>query len=151
MKRSYSSENAEERERLEALAARLTDEDLDRRLPSGMTIAECLCHLAFWDAYCLAVHEQWERAEFPPPGSDFEATNSALRAIVSAVPSRVAPELAVSSARSVDMHVRDLDPVIVAAIEEAGRDRLLHRAPHRRGHLDQIERALDETANAQNG
>jgi hypothetical protein len=49
MERPFVAENTRERERLIALVARLTDEELSLSLEMGWTIASAFAHLAFWD------------------------------------------------------------------------------------------------------
>ena len=48
MDRPFVAENAQERERLSSLVARLKDEELILTLRNGWTIAVALAHLAFW-------------------------------------------------------------------------------------------------------
>ena len=45
-----SSANAKSTERLAALVARLTTEDMKRSLGANWTVGFALAHLAFWDA-----------------------------------------------------------------------------------------------------
>jgi len=142
VKPMYVQANNTERERLHSLGARLTDDDLRRRLDNGMTIATVLLHLAFWDEYCRALLEQWEQPGFTPPRTNFEAVNAAIRSVASAVPERTAVKMALAAADAVDQKVEALRPDAVTAIEAAGSSRLLERALHRRGHLDQIDSAL---------
>jgi hypothetical protein len=42
---AYTRENAIERERLNAVTAKLTEEDLNRELPNGWSVATKLAHL----------------------------------------------------------------------------------------------------------
>ena len=53
MDRPFVADNAQERERLISLVARLTDEELSLPLGNGWTIAVALAHLAFWDQRSL--------------------------------------------------------------------------------------------------
>ena len=55
MNETYVIENTVERDRLMALTARLTEEELRRQLPNGWSVATKLAHLAFWDLYWLAL------------------------------------------------------------------------------------------------
>lgn len=142
MKPTFVRANDIERERLHSLVACLTDDDLRRRLDNGMTIAAVLLHLAFWDEYCRALLEQWEQPGFTPPRTNFVAVNTAILTVASAVPERTAANMAQTAADAIDQKVEALRPEVVAAIEAAGSSRLLERALHRRGHLDQIDSAL---------
>ncbi|MEK7836640.1 MAG: maleylpyruvate isomerase N-terminal domain-containing protein, partial [candidate division NC10 bacterium] len=59
--RSYVAPNRVERQRLQALAARLGDEQLSRPLAAGWTIAGVLGHLAYWDQRILVLIERWQQ------------------------------------------------------------------------------------------
>ena len=54
------AKNAEERERLAALVARLGDADLERPLSHGWTVRDALVHLAFWDLRAVTLIERYE-------------------------------------------------------------------------------------------
>src|SRR5215469_7419579 len=58
--RAHVDQNTRERERLRALVARLTDDDLRRPVTDRWTVADMLGHLAFWDAYALSLAEKLE-------------------------------------------------------------------------------------------
>ena len=58
MDRSYVTENAAERERLKALVARLTDDDMARAMSPQWTVGVGLMHLAFWDGMSLSKFEE---------------------------------------------------------------------------------------------
>ena len=55
--RALVEQNTRERERLRALVARLTDDDLRRPVTDLWTVADMLGHLAFWDARPLPRRE----------------------------------------------------------------------------------------------
>jgi len=142
--RKYITENAAERERLLALVARMSDDDLRRSLADGWTIAATLAHVAFWDQRGLALLERWERNGVGPSPlpADVDAVNDATRALCLAIPPRAAAELAVVTAEAIDRKLERLTPEMLAQMEAAGNPLRLNRAPHRREHLDEIERLL---------
>lgn len=145
--RDHDAENAQTRERLRALVARLGDGELARPMPGGWTVAAVLAHLAFWDQRVLSLLEEWERrgASEPPRHLDEAAVdwiNDAKKPLCLALTPRRAAELAVSIAAAVDGKVAALSDQLVAANAAAGNPVNLRRAQHRREHLDEIEAAL---------
>jgi hypothetical protein len=145
--RSYIHDNDRERQRLEALVARLSDQDLARPLPAGWTVAAALAHLAFWDQRIVVLAEAWRRAgaAAPPPAHDPANTdwiNDAAKPLLLGLPHRTATELAVAAARAADRAAAELPDAFLAANAAAGNPLNLLRATHRSQHLDEIERAL---------
>jgi len=143
MNRPFVQENARQRERLVALAARLTDEDLLTPLGGGWTIAAGLAHLAFWDQRCLILTLRWK-----PDGpahiedADYDTTNDALLPLCLALAPRAAANLAVSSAEAVDRAMEAASDACIAALEEYGATYRMYRSEHRKSHLDEIEAFL---------
>ncbi len=145
--RSYVAENNAQRERLRALVARLSDEELCRPLSAGWTVAGVLAHLAFWDQRALVLIERWEQGG---PAStlrridplDVDWINDAAKALCLALPPRTAAQLAVATAEAVDRKVEALAADLFAANAPAGNPINLVRSEHRREHLDEIERLL---------
>ncbi len=135
--------NQAERERLRALAARLSDADLSRTLYDGWTVAAVLAHVAFYDLRALALLQKWERGEGRPSPIDPDAINAAMQPLCLAIPPRQAARLAVAAADSVDQKIETLAPEVLSAIRAAGNPVNLNRAEHRGEHLEQIERALE--------
>ena len=135
----YVEANNVERERLRSLAARLSDDDLARQLDNGMTVAEALAHLAFWDEYCLSLLQQYEHSGIIAPGEDYHAVNAGVRAVARLVPAREALQLALDAADTVDEHVETIVLELARTIETDVSPRMLERAAHRREHLDQID------------
>jgi hypothetical protein len=133
--RSYVAENNSQRQRLRALAEKLTDEQLRQPMAAGWTIAGVLAHLAFWDQRIIVLREHWEQGQAP-------RINDAAKALCLALPPRVAAQLALSTADAVDRKVEVLTDSRLAANEAAGHPLNLLRAQHRREHLDEIEQAL---------
>jgi uncharacterized damage-inducible protein DinB len=144
--RSYVAENDAERERLRALARRLSDQDLARPMDAGWTVAGVLAHVALWDQRILVLLDEWERRgpSWTPPvedARDVDWVNDAAKPLCLALPPRVAAELALSVAETVDERVAAVSDALIEANARAG---VLNwrRAEHRREHLDEIDRAL---------
>jgi len=144
MDRQFDVENKKERDRLQALVNRVTDEELN--LPyykEGWTIAAGLAHLAFWDQYGLAVLRRWQQdGVVAHSHSDSIAVNDAFFNIALAMPTRVAAGLAVSAAEAIDREIKALSPDFVKAVEALNEPYRLYRSIHRKLHLDEIEALL---------
>jgi hypothetical protein len=73
---SIVADNTFQRQRLEALVSRLTNDD--RELSNGWTVAAALAHLAFWDRRARLLLRRWERKGTPPDEPDVDLLNEAL-------------------------------------------------------------------------
>ena len=145
MDRSHLAWNDAARERLAALVARLSDEELGRSLGGGWTVAAVLGHLAFWDRFVLARWEQSLRDETtisPVDDGLLDPINAAGLEQWLALPGREAARQAIAAAETLDRLIETLSPAAVQAVRDRGLHRLLGRSAHRREHLDDIERAL---------
>jgi len=146
MDRSFVAENNRERERLKALVARLTDEQLSRPMPAGWTVAGVLAHMAFWDARALYFINKWEGGIAPSeadhePG-DVHWINDSAKPLCLALPPRTAAELAVRLAEETDARVEAMSDALLTQIIAIGPPFNLSRASHRGEHLDEIERVV---------
>ncbi|HUO58937.1 MAG TPA: DinB family protein [bacterium] len=139
---SIIRENEAERQRLRELTARLTDEDLGTRLSNGWTVAGALAHLAFWDWNQLSVLRQWEPGHEKVIPMDVQAVNEAIHQSSKKIPPRQAITMALLAANEVDGEVERIPKELADLILLKGQERLIHRAPHRRNHLDKIEKSL---------
>ena len=142
MERPFVGENTRERERLIALVARLTDEELSLPLEMGWTIASAFAHLAFWDQRSLVLMRKWKESGVAPSPVDDDVTNDTLLPICLAIPPRVAANLAVAAAEAVDRELEQASSELIADIEALGDRFRLWRSIHRCSHLDQIETRL---------
>lgn len=142
MEPSYVSVNAAQRGRLDALLDHVSDADLARRLPNGLSVGNVLVHLAFWDRYALSVLQEWEQSEFSESRTNFEAINAAVLMLASTIPDRTAAGMVREAAAAVDNEAAEVSPELAHTIIDNGKLRTLERGQHRREHLDQIERLL---------
>ena len=140
--RSFEIENARQRERLSALVRRLGPADLARSLGHGWTVADALVHLAFWDLRASVLLDRVARGNLEPSQTDVEVINETVRQLSAAIPSPEAPRLAVSAAEQVDRRIEALADSTIQTVRAAGNPVNLPRHPHRREHLDEIERLL---------
>src|SRR5258708_35905599 len=99
--RSHEAENDTERERLRALVARLSDDDLRRPMPGGWTIAADLAHAGYWDARAIYWLDGYARGLTPVPYEEenVEAVNEAAKPLCLALPPRDAAGLALRLAQ----------------------------------------------------
>ena len=146
MDRSNVAENDAQRERLRALVRRLSDQDFAGPMDAGWTVAGVLAHVAFWDQRILVLLDAWERQgpSWTPPledARDVDWINDAAKPLCLALPPRVAADLAVSVAETVDRRVAAVSDAIIEANARVGALNW-RRAEHRREHLDEIERML---------
>lgn len=142
---SYDEENTRERERLRALIARLSEDELRRSVNEHWTVAGVLGHMAFWDARVLALAEKLERGVPFSPGDDepedVDWINDASRPLIHAVAVREMAELALRLAEEADARVASLPADRLYPVDPGSPIQPL-RAAHRAEHLDQIEAAL---------
>ena len=137
---NYPAGNAESTERLSALVAELSAEDMKRSLGGGWTVGFALAHLAFWDARQVAALERMARGEEFP--SEDLATNAALEAIAAAFHPDTIGQAAVGAAQQLDAVVESLTSEQVDALANSGKSYAIDRAPHRLEHIRQIEETL---------
>jgi hypothetical protein len=133
-------------ERLRALGASLSDDDLARAIDPPWTAAGLFAHIAFWDRFVL---ERWklttERGETTPAqvdGGFMERINDASLDQWMSIPPRAAVAQCLAAAAEVDTFVRDLGDEVLAALEREGRPRLVDRSLHRGDHLPALEGGL---------
>lgn len=135
---SFRERNRTSTERIRALTARLTDDDLSRPVGEHWTVAIALAHIAFWDRRVLAVLEATERrGKLTYPPIDF-SVNDLLLPFWSALPTGEAVRLAVESAERVDERLAGFPHALLDELY-ADDPRWVVRALHRNPHLDEIE------------
>ena len=137
-------DNADSLQALEDLLPRLTDAGLARDLGEGWTLAVSLAHMAFWDRRAAAVLERWAAAGTPYHDMDDDIINLALLDEWLALPPRSTVELALSAARAANPVIERTPEHIWQALAGTHDMFLLHRALHRREHIEQIESAVSQ-------
>ena len=166
------SQNHASLARLRALCEGLTDDNLDRSLESGWTVATMLAHLAFWDrevTTCLLVWERLPPDEVPSRVAErtgwingetlapllraglseaqvvtmsAEQINEALAPRWAHIPPRQAAEDALQAAGEIDLKLTTLDPTLRALIEKSDKAWMLVPSEHWDEHIDQIEASI---------
>ncbi|MGD0017789.1 MAG: maleylpyruvate isomerase N-terminal domain-containing protein [Candidatus Limnocylindrales bacterium] len=149
--RSFQRANDESRERFARLIATLTPTQLTVDVGGGWTVASVLAHMGFWDrwqAERLADTMAGRLSAADDTVTVEELNNLALDPYLSEIgPDRVAA-LALEAATKLDALVAHAPDATVEALEGGTSDYVLHRHRHRDKHIDQIERALEATAQA---
>ncbi|HET8569021.1 MAG TPA: maleylpyruvate isomerase N-terminal domain-containing protein [Candidatus Limnocylindria bacterium] len=148
--RGHEAENDAERERLRALVARLSDDELRRAMPGGWTVAGVLGHAGFWDARVIALLDRYARGVAPStddyePATAVDWVNDSAKPFILALAPRDAAALTLRLAEDADRKVAALSDEMLAKLDAAGPAGApfnLSRAEHRREHLDEIEAAL---------
>ena len=125
--------------RLEVLIA--GKPDYSKSLGEGWTVAVALAHLAFWDRRAAYLLVHWTPGK-PPAELDDEMINTVLFDEWHVLSGKTAGELALTAARDVTSVAKSLDSRAAADVAVQGLTWLMHRANHRREHIDQIEAAL---------
>jgi hypothetical protein len=136
------ADNTATRLRYQALLTQMSDDDLQRPLGEGWTVAATLAHIAFWDQRALRLLEKWEKHGVTPSPlpEDVDAVNDATQALCLALPPRAAAQLMLDTAEALDKKIEGLPPEFVAAIAAAGQHVGFGRWHHRREHLEELEK-----------
>ena len=139
--RSFAERNRAATSRMRALAARLTDAEMQHPVGEDWTVAIALAHLALWDRRVLKVLETTEReGKLSAPQIDV-VTNDIALPLFAAIPPRAAARLAIEAADALDKRLEGFPPALLEEIN-AFNARWVGRALHRGEHLDEIDEAL---------
>jgi hypothetical protein len=148
MTHAFVQANDTSRRRLEALVRGLSERDLALSTDYGWTVAALLAHLAFWDQRMVVILQRWKETGFDPSPIDSAAVNDSLKVICHALEPRAAVELCLACAEAADAELAALTPDLVkqieAHIQATSTPFRMDRSLHRSGHLDDIERLLQQ-------
>ena len=139
--RSFIERNRASTNRIRALAARLTDEELQHPVGDHWTVAITLAHLAFWDRRVMYVLDMTERdgKVFIPEIDIF--VNDLSLPLWAAIPPREAARIAIETAEALDKRLEGFPPALLEDIH-AYNERWVVRALHRGEHLDDVDASL---------
>ena len=139
--RSFVELNRASTERIRALAARLSDEEMQHPVGEDWTVAIVFAHLAFWDRRVMYVLNMTERdGKLFIPEIDIFVNDLSLP-LWAAIPPRKAARIAIETAVTLDKRLEDFAPALLEEIY-AYNKRWVVRSLHRGGHLDEAEAAL---------
>jgi hypothetical protein len=140
--RSFVERNRASTDRIRALIARLSDDELRHPVGENWTVSIVLAHLAFWDRRVLYVLDMTERdGKLFVPEIDILVNDLSLP-LWAAIPPREAARIAIESAEAVDKRLEAFPPGLLEQIY-AYNERWVVRALHRGEHLDEADAALE--------
>jgi hypothetical protein len=138
---SFTARNRASTERIRALAARLSDDEMQHPVGEHWTVAITLAHLAFWDRRVMYVLDMTERdGKLFIPEIDIFVNDLSLP-LWAAIPPRAAAQIAIAEAEALDRRLETFPPALLAEIY-AYNPRWVVRALHRGEHLDEADAAL---------
>jgi hypothetical protein len=141
--RSFVELNRASTERIRALAARLSDEEMLHPVGEHWTVAIVFAHLAFWDRRVMYVLDMSERdSKLFIPEIDIFVNDLSLP-LWAAIQPRAAAQIAIETAETLDKRLEDFAPALLEEIFNYNK-RWVVRALHRGEHLDEAEAALKE-------
>jgi hypothetical protein len=139
--RSFVERNRASTERIRALAASLTDEEMQHPVGEHWTVAIALAHLAFWDRRVMYVLDITERdGKLFIPEIDIFVNDLSLP-LWAAIPPREAARIAIGTSEELDRRLEDYSPALIEEIH-AYNERWVVRALHRGEHLNEVDAAL---------
>jgi hypothetical protein len=139
--RSFVERNRASTERIRALAASLTDEEMRHPVGEHWTVAIALAHLAFWDRRVMYVLDVTERdGKLFIPEIDIFVNDLSLP-LWAAIPPREAARIAIETSEELDRRLEDYQPALLEEIH-AYNQRWVVRALHRGEHLNEVDAAL---------
>jgi len=140
--RTFIERNRASTDRIRALAARLTDEELQHPVGEHWTVTILLAHLAFWDRRVMYVLDMTERdGKLFIPEIDIFVNDLSLP-LWAAIPPRQAARIAIETAEALDKRLESFPPALLEEIY-AYNQRWVERALHRGDHLDEADAALN--------
>lgn len=141
MDRSFIELNRASRERMRALAERLTDEEMQTRVGEHWTVAIVYAHIAWWDRRVMYVLDMTEKGGklFIPEIDIF--VNDLSLPLWAAVPPREAVRIAMENAEALDKRLEEYSPALLEEIYNYNK-RWIIRALHRGEHLAEAEAAV---------
>jgi hypothetical protein len=146
MDKRIVADNDATRASLQSLIGTLAEQDFDRDMGEGWTVATAFAHLAFWDRRRKLLFERWQAGDVVPadmPDWFSDTLNDALVDEWRAIPRHEAARLAIEAATAIDAMIAALDDQVTGEIVARGETWRLTRSNHRREHIEQIERCLE--------
>ena len=141
MDRSFIELNRASTRRIRALAARLTDQEMQTRVGEHWTVGIVFAHLAWWDRRVMYVLDMTEKdGRLFIPEIDIFVNDLSLP-LWAAIPPREAARIAIESAETLDKRLEDYSPELLEDIYNYNK-RWVIRALHRGEHLDEADTAL---------
>ena len=138
---SYKEQNRASRERVRALAERLTDEEMQTKVGEHWTVGIVFAHIAWWDRRVMYVLDMTEKnGKLFVPEIDIFVNDLSLP-LWAAVPPREAARIAIETSETLDKRLEEYSPALLEEIYNYNK-RWIIRALHRNEHLDEADAAL---------
>ena len=139
--RTFMELNRASTERIRALAARLTDEEMQTKVGEHWTVGIVFAHLAWWDRRVMYVLDMTEKdGKLFIPEIDIFVNDLSLP-LWAAIPPRAAAQIAIETSEMLDKRLEDYSPELLEEIYNYN-ERWVIRALHRGEHLDEADAAL---------
>src|SRR4030095_1658318 len=110
---SYKDLNRLSRERIRALAERLTDEEMQTKVGEHWTVGIVFTHIAWWDRRVMYVLDMTEKnGKLFIPEIDIFVNDLSLP-LWAAIPPREAARLAIETAETLDRRLEEFPPALL--------------------------------------
>jgi len=138
---TYKEQNRASTERIRALVARLSDEEMQTKVGEHWTVSIALAHLAWWDRRVMYVLDMTERdgKVFIPEIDIF--VNDLSLPLWAVIPPRDAARICIETSETLDKRLEEYSPELLEEIYNYNK-RWVIRALHRNEHLDEVDVAL---------
>ena len=138
---SYIDQNRASTERIRALIARLTDEEMQTKVGEHWTVTIALAHLAFWDKRVIHILDMTEKN-----GKLFDleidiVVNDLSLPLWAVIPPREAARICFETSDALDKRLEEFSPQLLEELYNHNK-RWVVRALHRNEHLDEVDAAL---------
>lgn len=138
---SYIELNRASTERIRALIARLSDEEMQIKVGDQWTVTIALAHLAFWDSRVMHILDMTEKE-----GKLFEleidiVVNDLSLPLWAAIPPRDAARICIEASEALDKRLEAYSRELLEEIYNHNK-RWVIRALHRNEHLDDVDAGL---------
>jgi len=138
---TYKEQNHASRERIRALAERLTDAEMQTKVGEHWTVAIVFAHLAFWERRVMYVLDMTEKdGKLFIPEIDIFVNDLSLP-LWAAIPPKEAARIAMEECAAVDKRLEEYNPAMLEEIYNYNK-RWVVRALHRNEHLNEADEAL---------
>ena len=139
--RSFVERNRLSTERIRAMAAGLTEAEMQTPVGDHWTVAIVFAHLAFWDRRVIYVLDKTEQdGRLFIPEIDIFVNDLSLP-LWAAIPPREAARIAIETAETLDRRLEAFPPALLEEIYTYNK-RWVDRSLHRGEHLDEADAAL---------
>ncbi len=138
---TYNEQNRASTERMKALAASLTDEEMQTGVGEHWTVAIVFAHLAWWDRRVLYVLDMTQKnGKLFVPEIDIIVNDLSLP-LWAAIPPREAARIGIEASAELDKRLETYAPSLLEEIYNFNK-RWVIRGLHRNEHLTEAEAAV---------